>query len=130
VSLIVALSSCAELANDPASARRTKLSFLATRQLRRGRDCQWRSRRALGRLLRGGLAELRKIATVADTWDITIAPHLFPELNVHLLASIPNAAWAEPMGLLDDLWVTPLATKNGVLRKVLRSSGRVARPWK
>ena len=55
--------------------------------------------------MRGGLTELRKIATVADTWGMTIAPHLFPELNVHLLASIPNAAWAEQMGLLDDLWV-------------------------
>lgn len=31
--------------------------------------------------------ELRKIATVADTWGMTIAPHLFPELNAHLLAS-------------------------------------------
>lgn len=55
--------------------------------------------------MRGGLTELRKIATVADTWGMTMAPHLFPELNVHLLASIPNAAWAEQMGLLDDLWV-------------------------
>ncbi len=55
--------------------------------------------------MRGGLTELRKIATVAETWGMTIAPHLFPELNVHLLASIPNAAWAEQMGLLDDLWV-------------------------
>ena len=40
--------------------------------------------------MRGGLTELRKIATVADTWGMTIAPHLFPELNVQLLASIPN----------------------------------------
>ena len=41
--------------------------------------------------MRGGMTDLRKIATLADTWGITIAPHLFPELNVHLLASIPNA---------------------------------------
>ncbi len=32
--------------------------------------------------MRGGLTELRKIAAVADTWNMTIAPHLFPELNV------------------------------------------------
>ena len=57
--------------------------------------------------MRGGLTELRKLAAVADTWGMTIAPHLFPELNVHLLASIPNASWAEHMGLLDDLWVIP-----------------------
>lgn len=56
--------------------------------------------------MRGGLTELRKIATVADTWGMTIAPHLFPELNVHLLASIPNGIWAEQMGLLDDVFVS------------------------
>ena len=46
-----------------------------------------------------------KIAVLADTWGITIAPHLFPELNVHLLASIPNGIWCENMGLLDDVWI-------------------------
>lgn len=56
--------------------------------------------------MRGGLTELRKIAAVADTWGMTIAPHLFPELNVHLLASIPNGLWAEQMGLLDDVFVS------------------------
>jgi L-alanine-DL-glutamate epimerase-like enolase superfamily enzyme len=65
--------------------------------------------------MRGGLTELRKIATVADTWGITIAPHLFPELNVHLLASIPNASWAEQMGLLDDLWVSHPVIANGMI---------------
>jgi L-alanine-DL-glutamate epimerase-like enolase superfamily enzyme len=42
--------------------------------------------------MRGGITDLRKIATLADTWGITIAPHLFPELNVHLLASIRAAS--------------------------------------
>jgi len=65
--------------------------------------------------MRGGLTELRKIATVADTWGMTIAPHLFPELNVHLLASIPNGIWAEQMGLLDDLWVDPPAVAGGFI---------------
>ena len=27
--------------------------------------------------MRGGMTDLRKIATLADTWGITIAPHLF-----------------------------------------------------
>ena len=49
--------------------------------------------------MRGGLTDLRKIATLADTWGMTIAPHLFPELNVQLLASIPNGLWIEDMGL-------------------------------
>src|SRR5437763_1042870 len=65
--------------------------------------------------MRGGMTDLRKIATLADTWGITIAPHLFPELNVHLLASIPNGIWAENMGLLDDLWVDPLEIADGYI---------------
>ena len=45
--------------------------------------------------MRGGMTDLRKISALADTFGITIAPHLFPELNVHLLASIPNGIWCE-----------------------------------
>ncbi|HWT07977.1 MAG TPA: mandelate racemase/muconate lactonizing enzyme family protein [Roseomonas sp.] len=65
--------------------------------------------------MRGGFTELRKIATVADTWGMTIAPHLFPELNVHLLASIPNGIWAEQMGLLDDAFVSLPKIENGMI---------------
>ena len=65
--------------------------------------------------MRGGMTDLRKIATLADTFGITIAPHLFPELNVHLLASIPNASWCENMGLIDDLWVDPPEIANGMI---------------
>lgn len=65
--------------------------------------------------MRGGMTELRKIATVAETWGMTIAPHLFPELNVHLLASIPNGIWAEQMGLLDDVFVSLPKIENGMI---------------
>ena len=65
--------------------------------------------------MRGGMTDLRKIATLADTFGITIAPHLFPELNVHLLASIPNGIWCENMGLIDDLWVDPPEIANGMI---------------
>jgi L-alanine-DL-glutamate epimerase-like enolase superfamily enzyme len=65
--------------------------------------------------MRGGLTELRKIATVADTWNMTMAPHLFPELNVQLLASIPNGLWIEDMGLAEDLFVDPVPVKNGII---------------
>jgi L-alanine-DL-glutamate epimerase-like enolase superfamily enzyme len=65
--------------------------------------------------MRGGLTDLRKTAAIADTWGMTMAPHLFPELNVQLLASIPNGLWIEHMGLLDDLWVEPVAVVNGMI---------------
>jgi L-alanine-DL-glutamate epimerase-like enolase superfamily enzyme len=65
--------------------------------------------------MRGGLTELRRIAVLADAVGVTIAPHLFPELNVQLLASIPNASWIEQMGLLDDLWVEKVPVVNGFI---------------
>jgi L-alanine-DL-glutamate epimerase-like enolase superfamily enzyme len=65
--------------------------------------------------MRGGFTDLRKIATLADTWGMTLAPHLFPELNVQLLASIPNGIWIEDMGLSDDLWVVPVPVVNGMI---------------
>lgn len=70
--------------------------------------------------MRGGLTELRKIAAVAETWGITIAPHLFHELNVHLLASIPNASWLEYMDWNDDLWVEPAIPNGGKLQPAER----------
>ncbi len=57
-------------------------------------------------VVRGGLTELRKIAATADTWGMKIAPHLYPELMIQLLASIPNGLVLEDMELLDDLWVS------------------------
>ena len=65
--------------------------------------------------MRGGFTDLRKTAVLADTWGMTIAPHLFPELNVQLLASIPNGLWIEDMGLSDDLFVDPVPITNGMI---------------
>jgi len=65
---------------------------------------------------RGGLTELRKIAAVAETWGIQIAPHLFHELTAHLMASIPNASYLEYMDWNDDIWVTPVIPVDGVIR--------------
>jgi len=52
---------------------------------------------------------------LADTWGIAIAPHLFPELNVQLLASIPNGAWIEDMELSGDLFVEGVPVVDGMI---------------
>ena len=66
--------------------------------------------------MRGGYTELRKIAAAAEPWGIRIAPHLFHEQMVHLLASIPNASYLEYMDWNDDLWVEPiLPDKDGMM---------------
>ena len=67
-------------------------------------------------VMRGGLTELRRIAHLAHERGILIAPHLFPELMTHLLASIPNASWLEYMGWHDDLWEEPVTVDNGSMR--------------
>ncbi len=65
--------------------------------------------------MRGGFTDLRKTAALAEVKGIKIAPHLFPELNVQLLASIPNASWIEDMRLSCDLWVEPVPVTNGTI---------------
>lgn len=55
-------------------------------------------------VIRGGLTELRKIAATADTWGIQIAPHLYPELMIQIMASIPNGLILENMEFMDDIW--------------------------
>ena len=66
--------------------------------------------------MRGGFTELRKIAAAAEPWGIKLAPHLFHETMVHVLASIPNASWLEYMDWNDDLWIEPiLPSKTGTM---------------
>jgi L-alanine-DL-glutamate epimerase-like enolase superfamily enzyme len=66
-------------------------------------------------VMRGGLTEIRKIATLADTWGMTVAPHLFHELMVHVVASIPNGHSLEYVNFLDDIWVDAVLQKNGII---------------
>lgn len=67
-------------------------------------------------VMRGGLTEMRKIAAVADTYGIRLAPHLFPELMVQVLCSIPNAEILEYMGWLDGFWAEAPMPDNGMMR--------------
>ena len=64
-------------------------------------------------LMRGGFTELKVISNLANKKNIKIAPHLFMELNTHLNASIPNAAWLEHMGWYNHLWEEPILPENG-----------------
>lgn len=66
--------------------------------------------------MRGGLTELRKIAAVADTWGVAIAPHCFHELMAQVSASIPNASYLEYMDWNDDIWVEPVIPVAGMVR--------------
>jgi len=66
-------------------------------------------------IMRGGYTELRVIADMAHQAGLTIAPHMFPELSTHLVASIPNPSWLEYMGWYDHLWVEPVLPELGLM---------------
>ena len=48
--------------------------------------------------------------------NIKIAPHMFPELSIHIVSSITNSSWLEYMGWYDHLWIEPLLPINGTLK--------------
>lgn len=66
-------------------------------------------------IMRGGYTGLRTVANDAHAAGIKIAPHLFPEISSHLVASIPNPSWLESMGWYDHLWTEPLVIEKGYL---------------
>jgi len=64
----------------------------------------------------GGIGELMKIAHLAAAYDLPIAPHLVPELSIHVLVSVPNAALVEVLaGAPPELWKEPPEVKNGMM---------------
>ena len=64
----------------------------------------------------GGFSETLKIAHHAAAYDLPIAPHLAPELSIHLLVSIPNGAIVEWLaGSPPDLWKEPYHVVDGTM---------------
>lgn len=43
----------------------------------------------------GGITEFRRIAATADSYGVTMSPHWFHDLHIHLVASTPNARFVE-----------------------------------
>jgi L-alanine-DL-glutamate epimerase-like enolase superfamily enzyme len=43
----------------------------------------------------GGITEWRRIAATAASYGVTVCPHWFHDLHVHLVASTPNARMVE-----------------------------------
>lgn len=76
----------------------------------------------------GGISECRKIAAVAQAYNLPVIPHVFSSAvstiaNMHFIASIPNGSWLEwdqnPNALRSDLFEEPL---------ILDGEGRVHLP--
>ena len=67
-------------------------------------------------IMRGGYTNLIFTSNLANEYGIKIAPHMFPELSIHIVASIKNPSWLEYMGWYDHLWQEPLLPVNGTLQ--------------
>jgi len=71
----------------------------------------------------GGITECKKIASMANAWNIPCAPHIHSTVgmvaSIHLLASVSNGLIAEYItrggssALRDELFARPLKVKNG-----------------
>jgi L-alanine-DL-glutamate epimerase-like enolase superfamily enzyme len=68
----------------------------------------------------GGFTEWMKIAKLAESFNLPVAPHFMMELSVHALCAVPNGLILEDLkgGSLSDLGilVEPIQVKNGELR--------------
>jgi L-alanine-DL-glutamate epimerase-like enolase superfamily enzyme len=65
---------------------------------------------------RGGVTEMRKIAALADTWGMQIAPHRYHEISLQIMAAIPNGLILEHQAEMDDLWVEPVEIADGMAK--------------
>ena len=64
----------------------------------------------------GGFSEMMKISHLAAAYNIQIAPHLVPELSIHVLAAIPNGALVEFLaGAPTEMWKDPPQIRKGMM---------------
>ena len=90
-----------DIENHARLAERTKVT-VATGEIEAGR---WRFldllRQRGAQILQtdacvcGGITEFKKIAATADSFNVTLCPHWFHDLHVHLVAATPNCRFVE-----------------------------------
>ena len=90
-----------DIENHAQLARRTPVA-VATGEIEAGR---WRHQELLEKraamilqtdaAVCGGISEFRRIAAMAAGFGVTVCPHWFHDLHVHLVASTPNARFVE-----------------------------------
>jgi L-alanine-DL-glutamate epimerase-like enolase superfamily enzyme len=90
-----------DIENHAQLARRTPVA-VATGEIEAGR---WRHQELLEKraamilqsdaAVCGGISEWRRIAAMAAGYGVTMCPHWFHDLHVHLVAATPNAAFVE-----------------------------------
>jgi L-alanine-DL-glutamate epimerase-like enolase superfamily enzyme len=90
-----------DIDNHAKLAARTSI-MVATGEIEAGR---WRFKELLDKraaeilqtdaMVCGGISEWRRIAQTAASYGVTMSPHWFHDLHIHLVASAPNARYVE-----------------------------------
>ncbi|HZQ21617.1 MAG TPA: mandelate racemase/muconate lactonizing enzyme family protein [Terriglobales bacterium] len=62
----------------------------------------------------GGLSQCMKVAHLAYAFGRPVAPHFYKEIDVHVVAAVPNGLYLEYFSWLDELLITPLRVANGL----------------
>jgi L-alanine-DL-glutamate epimerase-like enolase superfamily enzyme len=82
----------------------------------------------------GGFTEWLKIAKLAESFNLSVAPHFMLELSVHALCAVPNGLILEDLkgGSLSDmgLLAEPTHVKNGTLAPPARPGHGIVFDWK
>jgi L-alanine-DL-glutamate epimerase-like enolase superfamily enzyme len=61
----------------------------------------------------GGVSEFMRVGHLAESHDIAVSSHLFPETSVQVLGALSNAIYLEYMPWFSDLYNEPLAFEAG-----------------
>jgi L-alanine-DL-glutamate epimerase-like enolase superfamily enzyme len=69
----------------------------------------------------GGITEWLRVAHLAATFNMPVAPHYLMELHLSLAAAVSNALWIEYIPSLDAVLTKPLALADGHIAVPTRS---------
>ena len=82
----------------------------------------------------GGFTEWLKIAKLAESFNLPVAPHFMLELSVHALCAVPNGLILEDLkgGSLTDIGILakPIRVENGVMIPPDRPGHGIVFDWK
>jgi L-talarate/galactarate dehydratase len=61
----------------------------------------------------GGVTEVMRIGDLAEANGLVVAPHMFPEVHVHIAASLAAAIYVEAMPMFEGLVTAPARIEGG-----------------
>ena len=62
----------------------------------------------------GGVSEFMRVGHMAESYDVPVSSHLFPETSIQLLGALSNAIYLEYMPWFSELYNEKLEIKDGI----------------